>query len=89
MLRFIAALALVASPALAQANCAPRPDVVAGLLRNYGETAQAEGMTPQGIVEVYAAQSGSWTITITGPDGVTCLLASGHDFHAIPQGVTG
>lgn len=81
--------ACLAMPAFSQTQCAPRADVVVGLLRNYGETARSEGMTETGIVEVYAAPSGSWTITITKPDGQTCLVASGGQFHAIPQGVQG
>jgi hypothetical protein len=31
------------------------------------------------LVELFASpETGSWTILVTRPDGVTCLLAAGH-----------
>ncbi len=60
-------------------NCAPRADVVRQLAQDYGETRRGVGLARQGaIMEVFASEdTGSWTITITLPDGVTCLVASG------------
>lgn len=32
----------------------------------------------QGIVEIYSSETtGSWTILMTRPDGVSCLIAAG------------
>jgi hypothetical protein len=36
------------------------------------------------VVEVFASDaSGSWTITVTMPNGLTCLVASGQAFETM------
>ena len=74
------ALALAAAPAAAQtAPCAPRDRVVGQLAAVYGETLQGAGQAQAAaVVELYAsAETGTWTVTVTGADGMTCLVASG------------
>ena len=89
VLGFTASL-MAASPALAQGrNCAPREVVVERLAEKYGESRQAIGIGQQGMVmETFAsAESGSWTITVTMPTGMTCLMASGQSFEALAEAV--
>ena len=87
ILSMITALAcLAAGPAVAQsAQCAPRDTVVQRLAEAYGETRQSMGLgANNAVVEVFAsATSGSWTITVTGPGGITCLIAAGHAFETM------
>lgn len=66
-------------------NCGPRDDVVAHLAKGYGETAQSIGLDARGgLLEVYAStDSGSWTVTLTSPQGVTCMIASGQSFETL------
>ncbi len=65
-------------------QCARREAVIAALADRYGETPQALGLGQNGFVmELHAAPSGSWTITITRPDGITCLLAAGDNFQPL------
>lgn len=68
-------------------NCAPRPAVIERLAGAYGETRQSIGLGAQGIVvEVFASQAtGTWTITATLPNGMTCLVASGESFEAVAE----
>lgn len=68
-------------------TCAPREDVVKRLTETYGETRKVIGIARQGaVMEVYAsAASGSWTITVTLPDGVTCLIASGQSYEDMAE----
>jgi len=68
-------------------TCAPREDVVKRLAETYGETRRGIGISRQGaVMEVYASdQTRSWTITITLPDGITCLVASGQGFEAVAE----
>ncbi|WP_109313002.1 hypothetical protein [Ruegeria sp. AU67] len=74
-------------------NCAPRDEVIKRLTETYGETRQGIGIARQGaVMELYASdQSGSWTITVTLPDGMTCLVASGQAYEmtaeALPPNV--
>lgn len=77
------AAACLAAPALA-GNCAPRDMVVEQLAAGFGESRQSIGLAAQGtVVEVFASpETGTWTITATNPQGITCLVASGHAFEA-------
>ena len=82
MIRLAAALALLATPVAAETQCAPRPVVVAALTEKFGETRHAIGLNGGGnVIEVYGnLETGSWTITVTSPQGITCLVADGSAF---------
>lgn len=83
-------LASVAGPAAAQgAACAPRDVVVGRLADAYGETRQSMGLGANNVViEVFASDSsGSWTITVTGPEGITCLIAAGQAYESAVEGL--
>ncbi len=83
----IAAFALAcpfAAPALADnaagaAPCAPRDQIVTQLEKKYGETRRGAGLQNRGsVTEVFAsAETGTWTILVTRPDGVSCAVAAG------------
>ncbi len=69
------------------ANCAPRERVVERLADGYGESRQAIGLgANNAVVEVFAsAESGTWTITVTTANGLTCLVASGQAFETLAE----
>lgn len=77
------------TPANAQQNrnCAPRPIVIAKLAEGYGETRQSIGLGARGaVIETFASSdTGTWTITVTMPNGVTCLIASGQSFETLAE----
>ncbi|MEL6767320.1 MAG: hypothetical protein AAFP17_09075 [Pseudomonadota bacterium] len=79
-------LGLPAAPdAAAQGRmfCGKRDKIIADLARKYGETRRSYGLSPsQGVIEVYASESGSWTILITRRDGMSCLIAAGEAYEA-------
>lgn len=87
MIRLAIALTLAGLPAAAQGNCGPRDAVLAHLAAKYGETRQSIGMAANGqVMEVFAnTDSGSWTVTVTTPQGMICMLASGEGFEHAPQ----
>jgi hypothetical protein len=68
-------------------NCGPREAVVARLAKAYGEVRKSRGLgTNNAVVEVFASdKTGSWTITITMPSGLTCLVASGQAFETLAK----
>ena len=80
----VGALLLAANHAFAQnnRNCAERERVLAQLTQKYGEARQGMGLAANNsVVEVFAStETGSWTITVTSPNGVTCLVASGQAY---------
>lgn len=82
-MRLAALLCLLALPAAAQnRNCAPHAILVERLAAGYGESRQAVALGSGGeMVETFAnLDSGSWTVTVTQPGGLTCLVASGQAF---------
>ena len=68
-------------------HCAARDTVVERLAEKYGESRQALGLGTQGaVVEIFASESsGSWTITVTLPNGSTCLMATGQAFEQLAE----
>lgn len=79
--------ALIPISAMAQQNCAPRDVVVERLNERYSETRQSIGLSANNsVVETWASlESGSWTITVTMPNGLTCLVASGQAFERVDE----
>jgi hypothetical protein len=68
-------------------NCAPRDAVLNRLAKSYGEIQQSQGLgANNSIIEVFASDTtGSWTITVTMPSGLTCLVASGQAFESLTK----
>ncbi len=68
-------------------NCGPRDAVVTRLAEGYGETRQSMGLgANNAVIEVFASlETGSWTITVTTPAGLTCLVASGQAFEELAE----
>jgi len=81
-------LALAAQQVSAQGgNCAPREVVLEMLGERYGETRQSIGLGAQGqVMELFASEtSGSWTIALTLPSGLTCLMAAGEAYERLAE----
>ena len=57
------------------------------LADRYGETRRALGLAGEAaVMELYASDTtGTWTITMTLPDGRMCLMASGDDYEAVTE----
>jgi hypothetical protein len=68
-------------------NCGPRDAVVERLAEGYGESRQSMGLgANNAVVEVFASEeTGTWTITVTTPNGLTCLVASGQSFETLAE----
>lgn len=78
--------ALIAASPAAALQCGQRDAVTITLAERYGESRRAIGLAQNGVVmELYAAPSGSWTITITRPDSMTCLVAAGENFQSLVE----
>lgn len=80
----IVAVLILSSPVYAQGVCGNRADIIKRLALKYQERVVGQGIAANGsIVEVYAAKSGSWTITMRHPSGLTCLVATGQNWQQI------
>ena len=82
--------ALIAATQIAHAQgqaCAPRERVLDRLGTTYGETRRGAGLAgSQAMVELFASDAtGTWTMTVTLPDGRMCLVASGTDWQPLDE----
>jgi hypothetical protein len=77
------------SVAQGQRHCGPREVIVDRLADGYGETRKSMGLgSNNSVVEVFASsETGTWTITVTMPNGMTCLVASGQAYEALVEGL--
>jgi len=90
MKRFMIALigvsftALLAAPASSAENiCGKRDDIVSRLESGYQEFNSAMGMsTNGGLVELYTSENGTWTLMLSQPNGVSCLIAAGENWES-------
>lgn len=84
-----AGIALVASTAAAQQSpqCNERTQVLELLAQKYKETPVAFGVTNTGgLVEVLSdGKGGTWTIIVTTPQGMSCLVAAGEGWRNMQQ----
>lgn len=69
------------------ANCAKRAEIVNRLGTTYGETRQSVGLGQNNaVVEVFASDTtGTWTIIVTMPNGMACLVASGESWETTAE----
>ncbi len=79
--------AVVASTAMAQPQCNERDNVLELLAKKYQETPIAAGVTNTGgLVEVLTdTKGGTWTIIVTTPQGMSCLVAAGEGWRNMEQ----
>ncbi|WP_297615388.1 hypothetical protein [uncultured Roseicyclus sp.] len=68
--------------------CGQRAAVIEQLHTRFGEERRAMGLAGHNrIVELFVSdRTGSWTITVTGIDGITCLMASGEHHESFAPG---
>ena len=77
---------LLLTPGLlhAAAQCAPHDKVAAELASKFAEQPTSMGLAQDNtVMELYASDTGTWTLTATLPNGMTCLVASGHNFETV------
>jgi hypothetical protein len=83
----VAVLGIQPMPVAAQeaAPCAQRTNIVDTLGSQYKESPRAIGLVSQdAVLEVFVSETGSWTVMVTNPQGVSCVLAAGQSWEEIP-----
>ena len=68
-------------------QCDSRDRVLALLADRYGETRRSVGIAGQAaVMELFASEdTGTWSITMTLPDGTKCLMASGSNYEVVTE----
>lgn len=89
----LAALILAPRPAAAGPQCAAHDVVAQHLSDEFAETSRSIGLsTNNTVMELFASdQTGTWTLIVTLPNGLTCLMAAGDNFETVtaPQVAAG
>lgn len=69
-----------------QPACTERTDVLNHLSSEYSEAPVAMGIANNGgVIEILSSKTGkSWTIILTMPNGMTCMIAAGENWESIP-----
>lgn len=82
-----AALILATQAGWAEPGCAPRAKVLEALAQTFGETRRSIGLVANAqVMEVFAsAETGTWTLIFTRPDGLACVIASGKAYEAVRE----
>lgn len=77
-------IALTCFPAAAGPGfCAERDQIAERLASAYSEQLLGAGMQSEtSMFEVWASPEGTWTILLTRPDGVACVMATGTNWVA-------
>ncbi len=90
-----AVLALILSPAVVAAqNCALRPDITDRLTDMFGEHQRGVGLATQNgrpiVIELWVAdETGTFTILITHPSGMSCMVAAGENYSDVAAPMPG
>lgn len=82
----LTALAALFALPVAAASCGPDADVERLLVEKFGEARQSFGLSTDGelVITWGNPESGTFTITSSTPNGVTCILLDGHLFEIVP-----
>ena len=90
----LSVVALSADAAAAQStptNCTDRNSAISHLAKAYKEQPVAMGLASSGgVVEILTNEDGkTWSIIVTTPNGVTCLVAAGEGWEALEPVASG
>lgn len=81
MIKLAVIAAIMATPLMA-AECADTQEMYSVMKDRYGEERKSLGTTNGNIIEMWANEDiGSWTVLITNPNGVSCMLAAGQNYN--------
>jgi hypothetical protein len=79
----VALLTVGSDPAAAQTVCGDRAKMIRHLGDGYKESRSGLGLAANGsVVELFTAETGSWTMLVTVPGGKTCVMGSGEGWEA-------
>jgi hypothetical protein len=85
----VAGLAATTAPAMAQGQsaCTQSHDITKLLSDDFSELPVAFGVQRDGsLMQIYASKQGNtWTVVLTKPEGVSCIVAEGVRWEALPR----
>jgi hypothetical protein len=86
----LGSLAALSIQAMAAPQCAAREKILESLGQEFKENRSALGLSGQSIVfELFVSARGTWTITGTDTQGLTCIVAVGEAWQTAPKQLAG
>lgn len=80
------AVAFSATPAFAQMVCGQREQIKQRLHDGYGEVPTGIGAAANGgVIELFTSERGTFTVVLTRPNGLSCLLAVGEGWETVKE----
>lgn len=86
------AIPIFLTPATATAaKCGDRATLIETLKTRYKEVPVAMGISQKSTeaFEVFASETGSWTVVMTRSNGLACVMAVGHSWQDLPKQLAG
>ena len=95
--RFVFAIGLIfaslnAIPASAQAvvPCGERTEIIQQLSNQFSEAPVSMGLTNDGsVLEMFVSKDRTFTVAVTRPPGITCLIATGGNWESLNAALAG
>jgi hypothetical protein len=73
-----------------QVTCADRAELIDWLGETFDETQRAFGLSQSGgVLELYAAENGTWTVILSMPSGKSCIITAGEAWTQLRPGPAG
>ncbi len=67
------------------AECGAHKKVTAFLGNKYKEQVAAMGLVSnKGFMQLFVADTGTWTVLLTTPEGISCIVAAGDSYEKAP-----
>ena len=90
MIRLAAIACILAAPVYGQSTCADRDGMTTALAATYGEQQRMVAVNGSSVIEFWGNEDAStWTLIVTYPDGVSCVLGAGIGFAVADEGPVG
>ncbi len=79
------------APDAGAVECAERGFIVKQLDKKFKEGRIATGiMAKHGLMELYVSKdTGTWTVLLTSPRGLSCVIAAGENWESMPVKIAG
>ena len=66
------------------AQCGRSEPIIAYLGKKYKEEPRAMGTVGStGFMQLYVSEAGTWTVLLTSPEGISCIVAAGQNYEAL------
>ncbi len=90
MLAIAAMIFTTSSTTAAPKMCGKRTSMIKVLIEKYNESPRALGLSSAKMaMEIYASESGTWTVMMTLTNGTACIMAAGKSWQELPKALKG